>query len=209
MAFLPGAAGAPVFIQFFEVTGTPVIDDNNTPAGTDATHGFSTNHRCDDFVRGVDYRPLHVARGGALPDIAGDGDGRLMYMKWDLTGEDELEFEAGKRYAFMVGMEAPAPLRGFTLANWNNASSPAPPAMEGEMDRYGGGWGLRREGNGETPPTMLPAEAPPGDPSLLESLKSQSLFPDFDTRVAIAPTCEGYPDVDTYRDHEFYILRAE
>jgi hypothetical protein len=25
-------------------------------------------------------------------------------------------------------------------------------------------------------------------------------------RFAIEPICEGYPDVDTYRDHEFYVI---
>jgi hypothetical protein len=209
MAFLAGSDGAPVFIQFFEVSGAPVIDDNNTPPGTDATHGFSTNHRCDDFVRGVKYQPLHVVTGGILPDIAADGDGRLTYLKWDLTGEDELSLEAGKRYAFMVGITQPGPGRGFTLANFSNAASPAPPGMNDGLDRYGGGWGLRREGNGRTPPMMLPSDKPPSEPSTLKELQNESYFPDFEARLAIPPTCDGYPDVDTYRDLEFYLLAAE
>jgi hypothetical protein len=39
LAFQSGAAGAEVFVQFFEVTGTPAVDDNGTPPGTQAKHG--------------------------------------------------------------------------------------------------------------------------------------------------------------------------
>jgi hypothetical protein len=208
-AFLPGAAGAPLFIQFFEVTGTPAIDDNNTPVGTDATHGFSTNHRCDDFIRGVTYKPLLIVSGGIMPDLAAEGDGKLTYMKWGITGAGELRFESGRRYAFMVGMSRPGRMRGFTLANRNNASSPAPPSMKDSLDKYHGGWSLRREGNGRTPPTMIPGDNPPAEPALIQKLKEESYFPTGDARFAIPPTCEGYPDVDTYRDLEFYLIARD
>jgi hypothetical protein len=206
LAFLPGAAGAEVFVQFFEVLGTPVINDNGTPPGTDATHGFSTNHRCDDFIEGVRYRSVRVVTGGRLPDLATDGEARLTYMKWTLTGPDVMRFEKDKRYAFMVGFVEPGPQRNFTLANRNNAASPRPPAIIDESDTYASGWSLRREGNGETPPLMVPGAQPPTDPAVLAQLKAESTFPDGDAHYAIAPTCEGYPDVDTYRDLEFYLL---
>ncbi len=205
-AFLPGTAGAPLFVQFFEVAGTPVIDDNGTPPGKDATHGFSTNHRCDDFVRGVTFRPTGLATGGSMPDLSKVNGGRLVYMKWDLTGGAEPRFEAGKRYAFMVGIAAPGEARGFTLANRNNASSKAPPGMTDGEDAYHGGWGLRREGNGKVPPAMVPGGQPPGDPDVVRRLRAESAFPDGDDRFAISPTCDGYPDVDTYRDLEFYLV---
>jgi len=206
LAFLPGAAGASVFLQLFEVSGTPSIDDNGTPPGRDATHGFSKNHRCDDFLRGVTYSPVRVARGGVLPDLGKVNGGRLVYMKWDLAGGAEIRLEGGRRYAFMVGFSAPAPERGLTLANRNNAASQAPPALDGREDLYHGGWGLRREGNGKVPPTMVPGEVPPGDPDLARRLREESEFPAGEARFAIPPTCDGYPDVDTYRDLEFYIL---
>jgi hypothetical protein len=209
LAFLPGAAGAEVFVQFFEVTGTPVINDNGTPPGTDATHGFSTNHRCDDFVTGVEYRSVHVARGGRLPDLAARGDGKLTYMEWTLTGSDRLRFEKGKRYAFMVGFAAPGRDRNFTLASRNNASSPRPPAIIDIDDTYGGGWSLRREGNGQKPPLMIPGPQPPLDPVLLRQLQAEATFPTGQARFAIPPTCDGYPDVDTYRDLEFYLIEAD
>jgi hypothetical protein len=206
LAFLPGAAGAEVFVQFFEVTGKPVINDNGTPPGTQARHGFSTNHRCDDFVTGVKYKPLRVVRGGRLPDLAAHGEGKLTYVKWAFRGERALRFERGKRYAFMVGFVEPAAERNFTLANRNNASSPRAPAMADADDGYHGGWGLRREGSGKTPPLMVPGERAPADPALHERLKAESTFPAGDARYAIPPTCDGYPDVDTYRDLEFYLI---
>lgn len=206
LAFLPGAAGAEVFVQFFEVTGTPVINDNGTPPETSAKHGFSTNHRCDDFVMGVQYQPLRVVTGGRLPDLSPQGDGKLTYMKWSFTGEDRLRFEEGQRYAFMVGFVEPAPERNFTLANRNNAGSPRKPAMVDGLDTYPDGWGLRREGSGKTPPLKVPGEQPPEDPVMLMQLKRESAFPQGEARYAITPTCEGYPDVDTYRDLEFYII---
>jgi hypothetical protein len=114
-AYLTGTANAPAFVQFFEVEGEPAIDDNDTPVGTDAKHGFSKNHRCDDFLRGVEYRPIGTVRGGTMPEV--DGDGKLVYLKWEFVGEQPPRFEKGKRYAFMVGIEEGGEERGFTLAN--------------------------------------------------------------------------------------------
>ncbi len=206
LAFLGGAAGAEVFVQFFQVTGTPKIDDNGTPPGTKAKHGFSTNHRCDDFVAGVAYRPLRVVSGGRLPNLAEGGDGKLTYMRWTFKGGDPLCFQKGRRYVFMVGFVKGAPERNFTLGNRNNAGSPRKPAMVDGLDTYPGGWALRREGNGKRPPLKVPGLQPHADPALLERLRAESSFPAGRARYAIPPTCEGYPDVDTYRDFEFYII---
>lgn len=206
LAFLPGAANAEVFVQFFEVVGTPVVNDNGTPPGTRATHGFSTNHRCDDFATGVQYKPMRVVRGGRLPNLAAKSDGKLTYLRWAFPGGDEIRFEAGKRYAFMVGFLEPAPERNFTLANRNDAASPGPAMANDPNDGYPGGWGLRREGNGKNPPLMIPGKSPPADPVVLRQLKYESAFPAGDARYAVPPTCEGYPDVDTYRDLEFCIV---
>lgn len=212
-AVLAGAPGAKVFIQFFEVTGTPRINDNGTPAGTKAKHGFSTNHRCDDFIEGVEYRSIRIVKGGVFPAIPAtknvegkpvNGDaGKLHYMRWDLTGADELKFEAGRRYAFMIGFEEPGDQRGFTLANPNAASVDAPPSLTDSHDRYHGGWGLRREGDGTTPPVMQPGAQPPPDPALRAKQIRESLFATGDGRYVLSPTTDGYPDVDTYRDLQF------
>lgn len=210
-----GAPGSKVFVQFFEVTGTPTINDNGTPPGTTAKHGFSTNHRCDDFVEGVTYKSIGVAKGGVFPQIPTTRDmegrpvrnheGRYYYMRWDVTGSDEMKFEAGKRYAFMVGFEEPGVQRAFTLANTNAASASEAPRMGDRHDRYRGGWGLRREGDGTVPPAMFPAAQAPADAERKQKLVEESLFATGKARYALSPTCDGYPDVDTYRDLEFYM----
>lgn len=207
LAFLPGTAGAEVCVQFFEVTGEPKIDDNGTPPGAKATHGFSTNHRCDDFITGVEYRSLRVVAGGRLPDLATKGDGKLAYMKWSFDGADTLRFEKGRRYAFMAGFAHADADRNFTLANRNHASSRKPPSLTDPEDAYPGGWGIRREGNGHNPPLMLPGAEPPADAAQLARLRAEASFPEGDARFAIPPTTEGYPDVCTYRDLEFYLLK--
>jgi hypothetical protein len=78
--------------------------------------------------------------------------------------------------------------------------------MHGSGDNYSGGWGLRREGNGKNPPRKIPGDQPPEDAEQLRQLREESSFPPGEARFMIPPTCEGYPDVDTYRDHEFYMI---
>jgi hypothetical protein len=212
-AVLAGAPGAGLFVQFFEVTGTPRINDNGTPPGTDAKHGFGKNHRCDDFLEGVTYSPLRVVGGGVFPAVpptkdAADnptGDaGKLVYLRWAVAPADRLTFRKGQRYAFLVGFSEPGQGRGFTLANMNNASKPDAPALDDEHDPYHGGWGLRREGDGTTPPTMVPGPTPPAG-AARAGLVRQSLFATGAARFALPPTTDGYPDVCTYRDLEFYL----
>jgi hypothetical protein len=210
-AVLSETPGARVFLQFYEVLGSPRINDNGTPAGTEALHGFTTNHRADDFIEGVTYAPLLRIGGGIFPDIpptfdgeaAINGDaGRLVYMRWQLSGPP-LKFEAGRRYAFMVGFEEAGRGYGFTLGNYNAARIDAPPSLDDTHDRYPGGWSLRREGDGTTPPTMIPGEGPPTAVADHQRLYRESLFPQGEGRYALAPTTDGYPDVDTYRDLTF------
>ncbi len=209
---LAGAPGAPLFLQFFEVAGEPRIDDNGTPPGAEATHGFTTNHRADDFITGVRYAPLALLRGGVFPQLAPTSaataadDGRLTYLRWRLVRP--LRFKAGRRYAFMVGFEQPGPERGFTLANQNAAAEPDPGRLGDRHDHYGGGWGLRREGDGSAPPTMRPAPAAPEGGPLRARLVGEALFAGGAARYALAPTTDGYPDVDTYRDLYFVLETA-
>ncbi|WP_197232004.1 hypothetical protein [Novipirellula artificiosorum] len=78
--------------------------------------------------------------------------------------------------------------------------------IKGAGDNYSGGWGLRREGNGKNPPAMFPGEGPPEDATTRKQLRAESAFPTDEARFAIPPTCEGYPDVDTHRDLEFFLI---
>ena len=207
-AILEGTGEAPVYLQVFEVIGTPTINDNGTPQGTDATHGFTTNHRADDFIDGVTYQSLVVATGGNFPDLDattqnGGQPGHLRYLRWDLTGTDELTLQGGKRYLFIVGFTIDSPDQGFTLGNDNLASSPAAPELRTD-DNGTVWWCVRREGDGTTPPTYVPGPNPPTDPELRTQLEDESLFPT-GHQLTQLPTADGYPDVDTYRELEFYI----
>jgi hypothetical protein len=217
-AVLAGTPGAKLFVQFFEVIGEPRIHDNGTPPGTEAKHGFSRNHRCDDYLTGVEYRPLYLVNGGIFPAVpptrtlegqpSDDDSGRLVYLRWHFTGTMRPGFTAGRRYAFMLGIEEPGAARGFTLANANAAGVNAPPSLTDAHDRYPGGWGLRREGDGTLPPLMLPAAQPPDDPAPLAQLHREALFAEGSARYSLSPTTDGFPDVDTYRDLEFYLEAA-
>jgi len=208
-AVLPGSIGADVQIQFFELEGTPVINDNGTPTGTESTHGFNKNHRTDDFIDGITYKPLALVRGGQFPDIPptsseeGGEPGHLRYMRWDLEGEAELILEGGKRYAFIVGFVTNGPEKGFTLGNNNRAALSDPPELL--LDANGiPWWSIRREGDGTLPPTQFPGIDPPANDSIRDLLISESLFDPFHETI-LSPTTDGFPDVDTYRSHEFYM----
>ena len=148
-----------------------------------------------------DKMGLLLGRNWKLPPVLNEAIGRHHRL-----GADRLRCQKDKRYAFMVGFVEPAAERNFTLANRNNASSPREPAMVDGLDTYPRGWGLRREGNGKNPPLKIPGEQPPPNPAVRRQLQAESAFPHGPARYAIPPTCEGYPDVDTYRDHEFYII---
>lgn len=210
-----GAPGAQVFVQFFAVVGEPRIDDRGTPRGMDARHGFSKNHRCDDVLCGVEYHPYLIVLGGVFPNLpptratdgrlAGETTGRMIYLRWRLLGAARPRFESGKRYAFMVGFQHPGEERAFTLANANRAGIDAETVLGDEHDLYPGGWAVRREGDGSCPPNMIPGGKPPDDPALMERLFRQALFPEEPDRFLQSPTTDGYPDVDTYRDLEFYL----
>jgi len=210
-----GAPGAELFLQFFEVIGKPRINDNGTPQGTDSKHGFSKNHRCDDFIDGVTYRSIHIARGGIFPNLppttdkqgksTGNKTAILQYLRFDLTGKSELILTGGKRYAFMLGLIEPGLERSFAVGNWNHAKWEAPPSITDKYDKYHDGWALRREGDGTTPPIMTGKRKQPDDAALLKKLINESLFNAPPDRFNLSPTTAGYPDVDTYRDLEFYL----
>ena len=211
MAVLDGCQGAEVFIQFFEVEGEAIINNNGTTMGMKAKHGFSDAHRCDDFLEGVSYVPLPQIFVGKFPSIpstnlSSDGTdrnvGKLVYMRWKLA--EALTVTPRKRYAFLVGFLNPGTGYGFTLANTNKAGSTEAATL---IDTYPEGWGIRREGDGSLPPIMREQESPPEETKLLNKLVDQSVFEQGNSRFLLSPTTDGYPDVDTYRDLEFILER--
>ncbi|MGB7327221.1 MAG: hypothetical protein WBD31_20260 [Rubripirellula sp.] len=217
-AVLSGTAGQELFVQWFEVVGTPVINDNATPKGTEAKHGYSTNHRCDDFIEGITYRSMKVVRGGTFPDLpatrdadgrsTGDATSKLTYMQFKFSGEQRVTLEAGRRYAFLVGLVNPSAESGFTLANSNRASRPDAVPDDITKESSVGGWGIRREGNGGIKPKLLSESEPTVDSEQRSAMLNESMLPDGGKRFELPPQTDGFPDVDTYRDHEFSIVQS-
>ena len=217
-AVLPGTAGQEVFVQWFEVSGNPVINNNATPKGNDASHGFSKNHRCDDFIEGVTYRSLKVVRGGRFPVLpptldrngepTGDDTAKLAYLEFKFEGDDRVTLQAAKRYAFLVGMVKPTPASGFTLANSNRAARPAAVPQDVTAESAAGGWGIRREGNGGIKPQLYSQTKPQHGSGKYREMIAESMLPHGDARFVLSPQTDGFPDVDTYRDHEFYIFQS-
>ncbi len=214
-AVLAGTAGAELFVQWLEVTGEPIVNDNGTPKGTESLHGFSKNHRCDDFIEGVTYQPIMLHRGAEFPPLAatrdrqgnatGQTDSRLCHLQFDFPPEDRVRLVQGHRYAFVVGLVNPAPDSGFTLANDNRAWRPEPVPQMLTSESAVGGWGIRREGGGMPKPTLIESTEPPRGSQLRADMLAESMLPDGDARWQLAPQSDGYPDVDTYRDLWFVL----
>ncbi len=230
-----GAPGAAMFLQLFRVTGEPKLNDNGTRGADRAEHGFNLAFsRLDDYIEGVEYESIAVLTGGRFPGFPvtrgpeGDPSGQRRWMRWDLTGEhDGMLCEAGKRYAFLVGFAEPCTTpgrnRAFTLLNNNRATSNSrPPSLTDAINPYHGGWGIRREGDGTLPPWRWTVKGidkgEPNDPAAdaralarppdgadRRTALRQSLFPDGRGHYRLPPSSDGWPDVDTYRDHVFYI----
>lgn len=208
-AVRPGTYGQPISIQLFEVTGRPVLHDNGTDSTRQASHGFPHKppipHQRDDYYAGETYTSLGVFSGATFPtkEAFGVADttrtvspdhpklkGR--FLRFKLPANSAIRLQPGKQYAFLVLLNQQRANCGFTLANKY-------------LGQYAAGHGIRRDGNGVFPPA-------PADPSkeFTHSANARALasahFPaDLRQRTAIAPGTNGYPDVDTWRDLQFYV----
>jgi hypothetical protein len=173
-AVLPGARGAELFLQIFEVRGSPRLDDGGTP-GFAGIFDRMRSPELDDFLEGETFESLAVVRGGFLPDSAGPG----WYLRLSLTGEYAPRLEPGGHYAFLLGFVERAAGRSMSLANayyGSYAPDPSRPLI---------GHGLRREGG----------SGPEGPPEFRPDLPD-----DFSARTALPPGTLGFPDVCTWRD---------
>lgn len=226
-AVIPGALGAELYVVFFEVKtkdGEELrINENGTTKGDRATHGFDHQfNRCDDFIEGDAYVFLHRFSGGIFPKVEpttqpahpissndpfGEQDGHLRYIKFDFQDTDAPIFEGGKRYAFLVGFTNPSKERGIAWSISTEVHAKKPAAFV--TDENGTiSWGIRREGDGTLPPTMIEHKHPPKNKKDYEKLVSESLFPE-NHYETLLPTSNGYPDVDTYRTMEYYLELLE
>ncbi len=221
-AVMTGAIGAELSIVFYEVT-IPApsafrINENGTIKGNRAKHGFDHQfNRADDFIEGVNYTFLKHFKGGVFPTIPptnqyvydrgkgepfGEQDGHLRFFRCDFRATDELTLKAGKRYAFIIGFTQPAKDRGLALAISTEVHTKEPATfVEDALGKIR--WGIRREGDGTLPPSMVSLNEPPKDAPVLNKLMRESIFAK-DHYTQLQPTTDGYPDVDTYRTLQFY-----
>jgi len=207
----PGMYGQSISLQLFEVTGQRKLNNNGSDSTMKAFHGYPHNryeldipHDRDDFFEGIKYEMLAVVRGFKFPEKGDFGFDNSMnidpdhknlkgkYLDFILPEQNQIILEPEKEYAFLIMIDSIGENRGFTLGN----------LMYGN---YPGGHGIRREGHGIFPPVKAHPEFDFNHPLNRTAVKT-SLFPfDFEERILIPPASNGYPDVDTRRDLEFYI----
>lgn len=151
------------------------VVNNNGTDSGQVVH-WTTEAWADDFITGETYHSRLVVGGGRLPGVVP----RRSYLTFVLPDAVTFRLQPGKRYAFLILFAEPAADRAIAFANTNGKG----------RDSYPGGHGIRREARG-TPPV-------PND-------QVNSTFPPLAQRLAIVPTTNGFPDVDTYRDFVFFI----
>lgn len=211
-AVRPGMYGRALSLQFFQVEGTASMHDNGTATPISASHGYPHVYPDipsdrDDYLIGESYRSLLVLRGFAFPIAADFGiadthgpksdhpalRGRYLSFEW---GEAGPFLEPGQRYAFLLMIDEPGADAAFTLAN-------------NYRGRYAGGHGIRREGDGAFPPPPAHPDLPPTDPANRLAAAAARLPENFHERCALPPGTNGYPDVDTHRDLQFWLVGTE
>jgi hypothetical protein len=208
----PGMYGHAISLQLFEVSGSPSLDTNGSGEKTEAFHGYPHDRKGDsiapfrdDFYSGEIFTTLAVITGGRFPSrqefgfrpddigISPDDPGlKGRYLKFTIPSTINVILHPGKKYAFLVMIDSMKPEAGFSLAN-------------NYLGKYEGGHGIRREGNGVFPPVPAYPKKDFTDTLNLEAMISAHFPSDFNERVKIKPGTNGYPDVCTWRDLEFYI----
>ncbi len=207
-----GMYGQNISIQLFEVLGVPVLHHNGSDSTTEAFHGFPHNrsgdsipHERDDYFTGERYVSLGVFSGAVFPDKAAFGfsgheaevspnhpnlKGKL--LRFALPAASKIVLKPGKTYAFLIMIDRMGKDSGFTLANHYYGN-------------YPGGHGIRRDGNGVFPPVPPDPSKDFRHPANQKAYESAHFPADLQKRTSIAPGTDGYPDVDTWRDFQFYI----
>lgn len=208
----PGMYGQNISLQIFEVSGEAVLHNNGSDDDMEAFHGFPHNRLGDsipsirdDYFTGEVYQSLAVIQGGQFPQktafgyssndtVVPPGDEKLKgrYLRLVLPEKQAVILQPGKQYAFLVMIDQMGEERGFTLANNFYGS-------------YQDGHGIRRDGRGIFPPPQADPMKDFTDPANAKALESAHFPSDLNERISIPPGTNGYPDVCTWRDLEFYI----
>ncbi len=213
-----GALGARVFMQFYKVTGTPVINDHGTTAPDASGDGRYTrwatccpnDPKSDDFIDGETLTPLMTVEGN-LPSNPATFV-KNTYFRLEFSGNERPVFEANGVYAWVLGFvepgdpDKPDEPRAMSLANEFHPNAPA--------KDYPGGHGLRRDGSTldlEDTFVRLMDVVPPGTTpeqiaADVEASRQAAQFPyDLAARQALTPGTFGFPDVEGHRDFRMYI----
>jgi len=205
--------GQELAVQLFEVTGAAALNENGSDNHVEAFHGFphdregdSIQSIRDDYWEGEEYRSIAVFTEGEFPSKTDFGfpsesveiapnDPALKgkYLQFSLPANPIITLEPGKQYAFLLMVTRKGNDRGLTLAN-------------NYYDSYKEGHGIRRDGNGVFPPMPADPMKDFHDPAITAALESAHFPVDFDARIKIPPGSNGYPDVCTWRDLEFYMI---
>lgn len=205
----PGMYGRKVSVQFFEVSGSAELHNNGTVGSTEAYHGFPHDRvnseipaERDDYISGEQFRQVAIYGDFIFPEARefGSADNspltpdheNLKGRYLNFTFSDGIMLHPGKQYAFLILINEKGEDHGFTLANNYTGS-------------YRGGHAIRRDGSGTFPP--VPADPAihfraPGNRKAYESAHFPS---NLKKRLAIQPSTNGYPDVDTWRDLWFIL----
>jgi hypothetical protein len=199
-----------VFMQIFEVSGTPVVNDNGTTGDVLTSKSYphaATRAQADDYITGESYTTLLVASGGKLPADFQMGNGNSegpeaestgSLLRFDLTKTGGVVLRPGKRYAFILGFEKAGPTMALPVDNWDYLNTPGATPEQVRTGAYADGHALRREGRVPAPWKNLD-KAFSDDPTWARFADKR------EERFAQEPGTWGRPDVDTYRDLVFWI----
>lgn len=199
-----------VFIQIFEVSGVPVINDNGTTGDVLTSKAYphaKTKALADDYITGERYTTLLVASGGRLPGDFKMGNGNPgepdahstgSLLRFDLAKTGGVVLQPGRVYAFMVGFEKSGASMALPIDNWDYLNTAKATEEQIKWGVYKGGHAIRREGRVPEPWKNLD-RAFSDDPSWARFAERR------EERLAQEPGTWGRPDVDTYRDLVFWI----
>ena len=130
--------GSRVAIQFFKVTGKPILNDHGTP-GFVGLYDRKNSPELDDYLEGESYTPIYLATGQLPNNLK-----KNQYMKWHLQGE--LQLQPNSNYAFMVMFLDLDQERSLSLSNnYYGNYYPKP------IDNLYIGHSIRREGKSDFP----------------------------------------------------------
>ena len=211
------ALGEAAFIQIFEVTGTPVINNNGTSGTTQVSVFYPNQPKANDYITGETYTTLMVAKGFLFPGALTEGQNNTLdfttsstgtLLRFDITATGGVFLQPDRKYAFLIGFENAALNRALPVNNWpylNPGSGGASSEALQLTGPYAARHAFRREGRFEFPESNLREALENVDANDPVAYSKSSFWPVLSQRLAQQPGTWGRPDVDNYRDLAFWI----